>query len=99
MRRIAYLYIANEGGVDSSSRFEVIQLIVRIMYMYSTGVVLFCKIVCSHTHHTVWCVFPHTISVLTLLLWFYGLINNVPRTRVRPSVNSGSSNIVSHFRL
>ena len=53
MRRIAYLYIANEGGVDSSSRFEVIQLIVRIMYMYSTGVVLFCKIACSHTHHTV----------------------------------------------
>ena len=53
MRRIAYLYIANEGGVDSSSRFEVIQLIVRIMYTYSTGVVLFCKIVCSHTYHTV----------------------------------------------
>ena len=48
-----------------STSFKVIQLIIRIM---CAGIVLFCKVVCSHTHSNLnlMCV-SHTISLLTLL--------------------------------
>ena len=59
------------AGPLNSTSFKVIQLIIRIMCAYHTSIVLFCKVVCSHTRNLtwIWYVFPHTISLLTLLLW------------------------------
>lgn len=56
------VYISNMGGVNSSSRFEALQLI--SVCRYCTGVILLCDVVVALCFPT-----PFLLKLLTLVLW------------------------------